>query len=303
MDIMNLKNSNINLTKMRTISKNSGDVITFKSKDLIPITSDVMFKALFQRQDNIKFPCKLLSYILDVTYEELLQHLKFTKTETGKKTKNELSYRQDLVVTLNDVHINIEMNNNSSEEIRDRNLSYIMRLREDNMSKRQYNQIIQINLNNYCYKDDNSIRRDYVFMDNENNILTNKIVIIDIYLPNIKKKSYNKSRLSEMEKFLLIGIEEDPIKALEYMGDDIVMQELNSRISEFCLSDDLRESYDKEWALKDQARRDGIDEGIEQGKCEIITKLLKGGMTIEEISTITEIPIEEIQNIKQDNNI
>ena len=127
----------------------------------------------------------------------------------------------------------------------------------------------------------------------------------------IKIWSYNIDNLSEMEKFLLIGIEEDPRKALEYVGDDIVMQELNSRISEFCLSDDLRESYDKEWALKDQARRDGIEEGIEQGiekgieqgKCEIITKLLISGMTIEEISKITEISVEEIQTIKEENNI
>ncbi len=304
MKIMNLKDSDIDLNKIRQVSYKKDDKIEFQSKELIPITSDIMFKALFQREENIKFPCKLLSYILDVSYEELLDNLKFTKTETGKKYKDEQSFRQDLVVTLNDISINIEMNNNGSEEIRERNISYIMRLREDYQKK--YNQVIQINLNNYCYQDDLRTRRDYCFMDNDQNILTNKIVIIDIYLPNIKKKSYNKDTLSEMEKFLLIGLEENPKKALEYVGDDIVMQELNSRISEFCLSDDLRESYDKEWALKDQARREGIiqgiekgieqgmEQGMEQGKAEIITKLLTSGMTVEEISKITGIPTDEI---------
>ncbi len=310
MNIMNLKNSNIDLAKIRQVSYHTDDKIEFKTKELIPITSDVMFKTLFQREENIKFPCKLLSYLLDISYEELLDNLKFTKTETGKKHKDELSYRQDLVVSLDDVTINIEMNNNSTEEIRERNISYLMRLRDDKKIK-QYHQVIQINLNNYCYKDDLSTRRDYCFMDHEQNILTNKMIIIDIYLPNIKKKSYNKDSLNEMERFLLIGLEENPKKALEYVGDDIVMQELNSRISEFCLSDDLRESYDKEWALKDQARREGIiqgidqgmEQGIEQGKSEIITKFLISGMTVEEISNITDIPKEIIESIKNKNGI
>ena len=138
-------------------------------------------------------------------------------------------------------------------------------------------------------------------MDNEQNILTNKIVIIDIYLPNIKKKMYNKGikALSEMERFLLIGLEENKQKALEYVGDDIIMKDLEERISDWTLSDDLRESYDKEWALKDEAKREGVIQGIEQGKSEIIKKLLTSGMTVEEISKITDIPVEEIQQIKE----
>ena len=260
-----------------------------------------MFKAIFGREENIKFPCKLLSYLIDMSYEDLLNNLKFTKNETGKEKKEDSNYRQDRVVTLDDVSINIEMNNNSSEEIRERNISYMMRLREDKKNKKNYNQIIQVNLNNYCYKNDLSIRRDYLLMDNEQNILTNKIVIIDIYLPNIKKKMYNKGikMLSEMERFLLIGLEENKQKALEYVGDDIIMKDLEERISDWTLSDDLRESYDTEWALKDEAKREGVIQGIEQGKSEIIKKLLTSGMTVEEISKITDIPVEEIQQIKE----
>lgn len=200
------------------------------------------------------------------------------------------------------------MNNNSSEEIRERNISYMMRLREDRKNKKNYNQVIQVNLNNYCYKEDDTIRRDFLISSTDNVILTNKIVMIDIYLPNIKKKMYNKGikALSEMERFLLIGLEENKQKALEYVGDDIVMKDLEERISDWTLSDDLRESYDKEWALKDQAKREGVIKGIEQGmkqgKSEIINKLLESGMTVEEISKITDIPMDEIQHIKSDNN-
>lgn len=298
MDIINLKDSDIDLNKIQKISYDKNDKITFETNEFIPITSDVMFKAIFGREENIKFPCKLLSYLIDMSYEDLLNNLKFTKNETGKEKKEDSNYRQDLVVTLDDVSINIEMNNNSSEEIRERNISYMMRLREDRKNKKDYNQVIQVNLNNYCYKEDNTIRRDFLISSKDNMILTNKIVIIDIYLPNIKKKMYNKDSLSEMERFLLIGLEENKQKALEYVGDDIIMKDLEERISDWTLSDDLRESYDKEWALKDEAKREGVIQGIEQGKSEIIKKFLTSGMKIEEISKITDIPVEKIQQIK-----
>ena len=303
MSIINLKDSIYNLDNIKKVSHNKNDKITFETNEFIPITSDCMFKTIFGRKENIKFPCKLLSYILDMSYEDLLNNLKFTKNETGKEKKEDSNYRQDLVVTLDDISINIEMNNNSSEEIRERNISYMMRLREDRKNKKNYNQVIQVNLNNYCYKEDDTIRRDFLISSTDNVILTNKIVMIDIYLPNIKKKMYNKGIkvLSEMERFLLIGLEENKQKALEYVGDDIVMKDLEERISDWTLSDDLRESYDKEWALKDQAKREGVIQGIEQGKSEIINKLLTSGMTVEEISKITDIPIEEIQHIKSCN--
>ncbi len=142
MNIINLKDSDIDLNKIQRISYDTNDKITFETNKFIPITSDVMFKAIFDREENIKFPCKLLSHLIDMSYEDLLNNLKFTKNETGKEKKEDSNYRQDLVVTLDDVSINIEMNNNSNEEIRERNISYMMRLREDRKNKKNYNQII-----------------------------------------------------------------------------------------------------------------------------------------------------------------
>ena len=113
-----LKDSNINLENILKPTKKSS-VDNKKFRKIIPITSDCMFKTLFGRNEYIKFPCKLLSYIIDISYEELLENLCFSKNETGKKYKDEKSYRNDLVVKVKDTFINIEMNNNSSEQIRD----------------------------------------------------------------------------------------------------------------------------------------------------------------------------------------
>ena len=290
-----LKDSNIDLDNLLVSTKGSA-VDNNKYKTIIPITSDCMFKTLFGREEYIKFPCKLLSYIIDITYEDLLKRLKFTKNETGKRNKNEKSYRNDLVVTVGDTSINIEMNNNSSEEVRDRNFEYLMRIRNDKKDNK-YTPVIQVNINNYSYLNDEVVRRDYAVMDSNNVLFTNKIIIIDIYLPNIKKKSYNKTKLSEMERFLLIGIEEDRKKALEYVGDDIVMNDFEKIIEEKSLDDDLYEAYDKEWALKDQALKEGIEQGIEQEKKEIVLNMLNNGISSKYISEITGISLDYINNI------
>ena len=246
-----LRDSKIDLTNRLIVRKDSA-VDRNKYVNIIPITSDGMFKILFGREEYIKFPCKLLSYIIDMSYEELLSSLHFTKDETRK---NDRTYRNDLIIVIGDTTINIEMNNNASEEVRDRNFEHLMRLRKDKKSN-NYIPVIQININNYSYKDDLAVRRDYAIMSHDKILLTNKIIIVDIYLPNIKKKSYNEDNLSEMERFLLIGIEENRKKALEYVGDDIVMKEFYELIEEKSLDNDLYEAYDKEWALKNQATRD-----------------------------------------------
>ena len=55
------------------------------------------------------------------------------------------------------------------------------------------------------------------------------------------------------------------------------------------------ESYDKEWALKDEGWRDGKLEG----KREIAKAMLKKNMELEDISEITGLAIEEIEKLQE----
>ena len=75
------------------------------------------------------------------------------------------------------------------------------------------------------------------------------------------------------------------------------------------------EAYDKEWALKDQALRDGyqegfdigIEKGIEQGikqgikqkEKDIVINMLKKGIDINTIAEITKLSINEINFLKE----
>ena len=61
------------------------------------------------------------------------------------------------------------------------------------------------------------------------------------------------------------------------------------------------ESYDKEWALKDQAYRDGKDEGREEGSTtkaiEIAKSMLAENIDINIISKCTGLSIDEIKSL------
>ena len=64
------------------------------------------------------------------------------------------------------------------------------------------------------------------------------------------------------------------------------------------------ESYDKEWALKDEGIREGIEQGIEQGikqqKIEIAKNMIKDNISIETISKYTNLTTQEIDKLKED---
>ena len=332
--VANLKDSNLDLTKVRLVSKKRGDFIkneAIRDGLKISITNDAMFKMMFLREEYIKFPCKLLSYIIDYTYEEILTSAYFTKNETGKESKKAYEYRNDLVLDMKDSKIIIEMNNNSSEKIRNRNVSYMLRVREDRKVKDEYCQTILINLNNYCYRDNNKVRRDFAFLDQDGYLYTDNLVIVDIYLPNIIKKCYTDGieHLSEMERFLLLGITQDYQSALKYVGDDMLMQEFVEESMERSNDEGLLRAYDHAKAdmeefverevaerleqeiekirkqeiekIRKQELKQGVKYGIQQGKKENSIELAKSffdkGIDIRIISEVTGFSVEKIKNL------
>ena len=88
------------------------------------------------------------------------------------------------------------------------------------------------------------------------------------------------------------------------------MDEYVKEAEEVSFEGGVGESYDKEWALRDQGYRDGlsqgkaegkaegISEGISQGKIEIAKNMLAKNMEIELISEITSLTEDEINSLK-----
>ena len=137
--------------------------------------------------------------------------------------------------------------------------------------------------------------------------MSDKIVIIQIYIPNLMEKWYTKGTesLTECEKYIIALVEEDMEKLKEFGDEDIVMSEYINEAEDVSFESSLGESYDKELALKEEAKKDGIKIGIEQGieqgslseKHKIAKSLLENGADIELISKCTGLSLEEIKKL------
>jgi len=258
--------------KLYDLKQDSSYVVKFerrKEGKKITILSDSMFKAMFQNENRIKYPCKLISYYLDISYEELLKVLRLGKNELDKSVESKKGERCDYVAYINGSAINIEVNCNNSLITMERNLEYVHRLYSNKVNKggyEDYTQVVQINLNNFAFEDEKTMDV-FRIQNKEGIILSDKIIIVQIYVPNIRKKWYTSGieSLTEVEKYILTLVESDIDISYKLGKGDTIMEEYIEEAVEVSHEENLGEAYDKEWALKDQGLREGFEEGYEHG--------------------------------------
>ena len=266
-----------------------------KKGQKISILSDTMLKAMFQNENRIKYSAKFLSYFIDVEYEDILNNICLAKNELDKNNENDKGERCDYVALLSDTSLNIEVNNNSSLEVLERNMEYAHRLYSKKIKRGeenyQYTQVIQFNLNNFAFKGNDKIVDIYTVTNDDNIGLSNKLIFVQIYVPNLRKKWYTKGMksLSEEEKYILALVEMD-LDKLNDLGGENIMDEYVKEAEEVSFEGGVGEAYDKEWALRDEGKR--------ESKKEIAKNMLSKAMEVELISEITGLSIEEIKNLK-----
>ena len=289
-----------------------------KKGQKISILSDTMLKAMFQNENRLKYSAKFLSYFIDLDYEVILKNIYLAKNELDKEKESSKGERCDYVAVIDNTSLNIEVNNNSSLEILERNIEYAYRLYSKKIKRGEreydYTQVIQFNLNNFSFKGNDKIIDIYGVKNDSDLTLSDKIIFVQIYVPNLRKKWYNEGieSLNEAEKYILALVEMD-IEKLKSLGGEELMEEYVKEAEEVSFEGGVGESYDKEWALKDQAYRDGEEagekkgkeegrkEGLEEGSTtkaiEIARNLLKNKIDISIIAQSTGLSIDEINSL------
>lgn len=191
------------------------------------------------------------------------------------------------------------MNNNTTHSQLERNISYINDLYKSKMISGHpydYQNVLQININNFFFIGNENTIEGYKLRDKKRNILTNKITIIFIYLPKIKEKYYNKDRLTELEKLLLVFSEKGSKNLDRIMKGDKIMSEYRKG--------SLETSENKELHLKmlhntelQEARQEGMEQGRKEEKIETAKNLLKNGVSLEIVMKSTGLTEEEINRL------
>ena len=274
----------------------------------IPIVSDTMFDTMINNESRKKYAALIISSVLERDYNEIYNSIEYVKNKLDKQLDIEKGREVDFICKLKDEYIGIEMNNNYSKEAFERNISYAMGIyksKEIRGSKYSFNKILQINLNNFTFENNDREVEEYALRNENGEYLTEKIKIINIYLPNIRKKYYNKEELNELDKVMLVLNEEDNNNLSKLYKGEKVMEDYVKDAKIASISDDVVGLYDKELheeLLRNtelyNAEQKGIKQGIKENKLETAKALLKEKISIDIISRTTGLKKEEIEKLK-----
>ena len=242
---------------------------------------------------------------------------------SNAKEKRKIS---DFIVGIDKLLVNIEMNGKYYEWLFMRNDAYLGKIEGESLnSGNDYSTLysfLQINLNNFTYFKGNDSALEFVYTDKKSKqIETEKVKKYHISLPKLAKKYYNGARLSKLEKALLI-LKIDKISDLEKLGKgDNDLMEAVGRIKEASLDINTIGLYDADLEREriengirsisfkagierglEQGLEQGLERGLEQGstkeRISIISAMLNNGISQEEVTKMTGIPIKEVKAIR-----
>ena len=287
-----------------------------KETKLIPITFDYMFKGIFMNDLNL-----LKEFIISqLEFNEIITtyncKIRLLNNELPKENKNEYKKTIDLYVSIdNKIFVEIEINRELFKDVKMRNYLYANKLytmlleQGESVKELSDKTFIQINLNVKDVKVDKGdafivpydIRNKEVYIKNNITILK--------YLEYYRKKFYNDNKLSHSDMWLVMLTSETFEELYELTGyimndkmrDKYIRKVINMSKDSFILHEWEKEKLDElvEYEKRKNALEEGLEQGIEQNKLEVVINMLNKKFDNNLISEITGLNEEEIIKIKE----
>ncbi len=127
---------------------------TLEKGMIIPMTFDYVFTGILNNEKNIRILEEFLSGYLDIELESIRGKVKLSPRELDIKNKKQKNVQIDLLVDIKGEKINIELSNQSSRGVKERNIVYACNIHSGQLKYGDTNytriaKTIQIQLNNY----------------------------------------------------------------------------------------------------------------------------------------------------------
>lgn len=274
------------------------------------MTYDYVFKSVLS--ENKEYLARILSNILNIDKEYILDNLVYKNTEHTKLSKKDKRKISDLIVEVENMKINLEMNKGYYKSLTHKNNMYIYRLILGSIKEKEeyidYDKmIIQVNFD-VKWKFRDKLITKFEMIEKETGkkrcdyIESNDPIIYHVNLSKIKDMYYNKDKLNTFERELALMILDNKRELKEVSEGDDVMDKVNEKICK--LSDDeiLQGIYVKEEMDSWMKRLDlkyAKEEGKKEANMETARKLLKKGMEIKDITYITGITKKQIEILRK----
>ena len=291
-----------------------------KENELIPLTFDIMFTEIFNNPDNICILEEFISNYLDIPLKEVTGNLKILSRRLKKEVRYDSRKEVDLLLNYKGKKINIEMSNNKSDGVINRNVVYLCKihgnqLKVGDINYSKINSTIQIVFNNFNIG--NELKTTWYLRNDEGQILTSKLRIDIINLVKGKDLCYTGSEkvdyLINWCKLLTTKDRENVkdisnqimshkstdmlINNMSALSEEDEMVKLYTKLSRremeynTYIAEATEEGYNK-------GHEQGIKQGIKQNNIDVAKKMLDKKLDITTIEEITGLTKEEIMKLK-----
>ena len=230
---------------MEEVNYSSSEIL--RDDNLIfDLKTDIAFKNLFLNINNFSY----LEEVFSILLGRNICNLKLCNSEIPTNKLKTKSIQSDLVFKYDDDEIIVEMNKFKTNNLVYKNNSYLLKEHAKKLcGKNCYGKRIKtilINFDNFdVLKKNKFIYYCKLFYYPYNTVLYNNIEIVNINLVYLKKKYYNNYRLNELEKMLLIFVEQRKDKLLKIIKNDNV-KELINFMYDMMYDENYITTYDKE---------------------------------------------------------
>ena len=283
-----------------------------QTKTFLGLSDDLVFKHVFSKAD-------VLTSFLNAYFtfmNEDKQVLKVTSSIDhpikGNKRKYKMYYGDVLAYLNTDEIISLEIYKEFYLKDYKKSLAYISRKYSNQFERgRNYKSGkkvtgINIILNNHL-KSPKVLMNDYVFIDkfNYQNMNNKYLEMVLLNIDRVNKIVYDKNEEKLIKWLRLIGAESME-ELREIAKGEMEMEQAIAYMEDFLNDEEIQDHYDKIVDVAENAEQKGLTKGLTKGRTEgkrlanmkIAKNMLKKKYPIQDIAELTNLTIEEIENIK-----
>lgn len=272
-----------------------------RKKEVIPGTFDAVFKAVLTEEKEVL--AEIIELVIGIPKEEVIKNGVIINSEYVKENIIETDKKSDLLISIGDNVINLEMDRRYYSSSNKKNNKYIHKI------VNHYNPKNTVQICFTSYKEGEELKgekksiRKYMFQDSDGNVEDYGLEKYKIDLEYIENKYYNNDELTRKEKIFLMFKESNREILKEISKGDKIMDKIYKRLDKLSEDEALSLLYDekereeeKKQAEIEYAEEHGLNKGIKQ----TAKNMLERNMNIDVVAEITGLSLEEVIKLKED---
>ena len=272
-----------------------------RKKEVIPGTFDAVFKAVLTEEKEVL--AEIIELVIGIPKEEVIKNGVIINSEYVRENIIETDKKSDLLISIGDNVINLEMDRRYYSSSNKKNNKYIHKI------VNHYNPKNTVQICFTSYKEGEELKgekksiRKYMFQDSDGNVEDYGLEKYKIDLEYIENKYYNNDELTRREKIFLMFKESNREKLKEISKGDKIMDKIYKRLDKLSEDEALSLLYDekereeeKKQAEIEYAEEHGLNKGIKQ----TAKNMLERNMNIDVVAEITGLSLEEVIKLKED---